>query len=144
MSETTATGVPEHLPGFITPPGETDTTMVNLAIFLLVAVFAIGILYLKLHAIPEKMAHGNHRGQYQIVAILALLALLTHNNLFWIAALLLAAIQFPDFLSPLRSIARSLKRLADANDPAPPEADPAAAARPTQAAETGSAWNDGS
>jgi hypothetical protein len=145
MSDAIPAAVPEHLPYFITPPGETDMMMVNVAIFLVVAIFAVGVFYLKLHAIPEKMAHGNHRGQYQIVAILALIALLTHSNIFWIAALLLAAIQPPDFLSPLRSIARSLRRLADAgaaaaprtvtvppaatDAPAPAPASPAAAAR---------------
>ena len=129
MSETTTVAVPEHLPYFITRPGETDMVMVNVAIFMVLAVFAVGVFYLKLHAIPEKMAHGNHRGQYQIVAILALLALVSHNNIFWIAALLLAAIQLPDFLTPLRSIARSLRRLADAGA-APP---PATAATPSAA-----------
>ena len=44
--------------------------------------------------------------------MLALLALFTHNHLFWIAALLLALVQFPDFSSPLGSMARSLEKLA--------------------------------
>jgi hypothetical protein len=44
-----------------------------------------------------------------VVEILALLALFTHNNLFWVAAILIAAFRVPDFLTPLNSIAESLK-----------------------------------
>lgn len=116
MSDTTSTGVPAHLPGFITPPGETDTLLVVVTIVIVLSVFAIGVVYFKLHALPERMSHGNTRGQYQLVAILALIALFTHNNLFWIAALLLAAIQPPDFLTPITSIASSLRRLARASE----------------------------
>ena len=41
--------------------------------------------------------------------VLAILALFTHNNLFWVAALVLALVKFPDFTSPLNSIAQSLR-----------------------------------
>jgi len=51
------------------------------------------------------------------VAVLGLLALFTHIHLFWIAALLLAMIDLPDFGTPLRSIAESAERIADAADP---------------------------
>jgi hypothetical protein len=47
-----------------------------------------------------------------IIMVLALLALFTHNNIFWVAALLLSAIRLPDFTTPLKSIARSLETLA--------------------------------
>ena len=33
---------------------------------------------------------------------------MTHNNIFWVAALLLAAIKLPDFATPLNAIARSV------------------------------------
>jgi hypothetical protein len=33
---------PHHLPGFITAPGETDVLMVAMAIFLILAVVAVG------------------------------------------------------------------------------------------------------
>jgi hypothetical protein len=42
---------------------------------------------------------------------LALLALFTHNNVFWVAALLLAVVRWPDFSTPLNSIADSLEKL---------------------------------
>jgi hypothetical protein len=43
--------------------------------------------------------------QCEIVAVLGLLALFSLKNAFWIAALLLALIQFPDLSGPRSSIA---------------------------------------
>ena len=45
--------------------------------------------------------------------VLAVLALFTHNHLFWVAALVLALIKIPDFITPLNSIASSLRNMAD-------------------------------
>jgi hypothetical protein len=50
--------------------------------------------------------------QAGIVAVLCLLALFTHNHVFWIIAILLAFIRIPDFETPIYSISDSLKRLA--------------------------------
>lgn len=58
------------------------------------------------------MAHGASKGQLELVAVLGLIALFTHNHLFWIAALLLALIKLPDFASPMNSIANSLRKIA--------------------------------
>jgi hypothetical protein len=54
----------------------------------------------------------------QIVGVLALLALFTHNHIFWIGALLIAMVEFPNFSAPLASMAESLEKLAA--DVAPP------------------------
>ena len=81
---------PHHLPGFITAPGETDVWMVVMGVFLIVAVLSVGNFYLQLHSLPERMAHKSQKLQFEIVAVLGLLALFTHVHLFWIAALLLA------------------------------------------------------
>ena len=116
-----------HLPSFITPPGETDVLFIVVAIATAIATLALGSLYFRLHALPEHMAHRSSRTQYQLVAILALIALFTHNSLFWIAALLLAAVQLPDFMTPLRTIAESAERMAPPPPPAP-EPDTALAA----------------
>ena len=43
--------------------------------------------------------------------MLAILALFTHNNMFWVAALLLSVVRLPEFHSPLKSIAAFLERL---------------------------------
>ena len=58
------------------------------------------------------MAHKSQKLQFEIVAVLGLLALFTHVHLFWIAALLLAMIDLPDFSTPLRSIAGSVEKIA--------------------------------
>lgn len=114
-----------HLPPFITPPGATDWWLVAMGIFLLAMVVGIGVFYLKLHALPEHMAHRGQKVQYEIVAVLALIALFTHNHAFWIVGLLLAMIPIPDFATPLASMARSLGRMAGGPvDDVPPADDP--------------------
>ncbi len=114
-----------YLPPFITAPGETDVLFIAMAIFVLLAVIGIGIFYFKLHALPEQMAHRGQKVQFELVAVLALLALFTHNHLFWIAGLLLAFVPLPDFTTPLRSIASSLDRIAGGAEPAVPAPPPA-------------------
>lgn len=101
----------EHIPGFITDPGQTDYLFVGVAIFLIVIVLIIGNLYFQLHAVPERMAHRTSKVQMEVVAVLALISLFTHNHLFWIAGLLLAFVHIPDFSTPLYSIAQSLGKL---------------------------------
>jgi archaellum biogenesis protein FlaJ (TadC family) len=85
--------------------------MTAMAVFLIVAVVSVGLIYLKLHALPEHMAHRTNKVQLQFVAVLALLALFTHNAVFWIAALLLALVDLPNFSTPMNSIALSLEKL---------------------------------
>jgi hypothetical protein len=89
-----------------------------MAIFVLLAVIGIGVFYLKLHSLPEQMAHRGQKVQFQIVAVLGLLALFTHNHAFWVAGLLLALVPLPDFTTPLSSIAGSLDRIAANAGPA--------------------------
>jgi hypothetical protein len=105
-----------HLPFFITAPGETDVLMWLMGIVLIASVLGIGVLFFWLHSLPERMVH--HRVQFDIVAVLALLSLFTHIHAFWVAALLLALIRFPDFstmdfISPLQRIAGALERVTD-------------------------------
>jgi hypothetical protein len=103
---------PHDLPAFITAPGDTDILMLVVGIVLIVAVLVVGNLYLRLHALPEQMAHKSQKLQFEIVAVLGLLALFTHIHLFWVAGLLLAMVDLPDFGTPLRSIAGSVKTIA--------------------------------
>ncbi len=102
---------PHYLPSFITAPGQSDWLMTVMAVFLLFVVVSAGLIYLKLHALPEHMAHRTSKVQLQFVAVLALLALFTHNAVFWIAALLLALVELPNFSTPMNSIALSLEKL---------------------------------
>lgn len=107
---------PEHLPFFITPPGTTDMMLVNVAVFLVGLVLLGGVVYLALHSLPERMAHKRNAAQFQLIGILGLLGLLTHNGLFWLAALVLAVVEVPDVMGPLRSIARSLEKTSGRED----------------------------
>jgi len=104
---------PHHLPFFLAPGSGTDVLMVVMGIFLVAALIWVGTLYLRLHSLPERMAHKSEKLQFEIVAILGLLALFTHIHLFWVAGLLLAMIDIPDFGTPLRSIAGSVEKIAD-------------------------------
>lgn len=108
---------PHHLPFYIIAPGETDWLMVVTGLLLIGAVFSVGLLYWYLHSLPERMAHKTQKLQFEIVAVLGLIALFTHEHLYWIAALVLAMIELPDFGTPLRSIAGSVERIADGASP---------------------------
>lgn len=136
MADTIHPAAPHHLPPFITGPGETDILMTVMAVVLLVAVLLVGVLYFRLHALPEHIAHRSHKLQLEIVAVLGLLALFTHEHLFWIAGLLLALIDFPDFGGLLGRMARSLEKMAGIKPPedaARPVAEsPTPAAHPTE------------
>jgi hypothetical protein len=112
MSASVHPAAPHHLPGFITAPGETDVLMVLMAVVMIAAVLAVGNLFLKLHTLPERMAHKSQKLQFEIVAVLGLLALFTHQHAFWVAGLLLALVDLPDFGTPLRRIAGSVERMA--------------------------------
>src|SRR5262245_56617860 len=86
--------------------------MVAMAIVLIAAVLGVGTLFLRLHTLPERMAHKSQKLQFEIVAVLGLLALFTHIHAFWVAGLIRAMIDLPDFGSPLRRIASSTEKLA--------------------------------
>jgi hypothetical protein len=103
---------PHKLPPFVTVPGETDILLVAVGVIVLFAVIGVGVFYFRLHALPEQLAHRGQKVQFQIVAVLGLLSLFTHNHLFWIAGLLLAVMPIPDFTTPLTSMARSLRKMA--------------------------------
>ena len=111
--------------------------MTSVLIGLLVLVVLVGTFYLHLHSLPERLAHGKEAPHLELVAVLCLLALFTHNNFFWVAALLLAFIRIPDIATPLASIASSLRKLAGLPDPEPqPEDDHAKPAEDAVALET--------
>ena len=101
-----------HLPSFITAPGQTDVLMVIMAAVLGLSVLAFGILFFRLHSLPEQIAHKSQRLQAELVAVLGLISLFTHMHIFWIAGLVLALIELPDFGTPLNRIAGSAEKLA--------------------------------
>jgi hypothetical protein len=114
-----------HLPFFITPPGETDVLFVIMTIVLIGAVLGIGVFFFWLHSLPERMVHN--KIQFDIVAVLALLSLFTHQHAFWVAALLIALVNFPslslpDFSDLLGRITSSLETIATSRGMAAPPA----------------------
>src|SRR6516164_6456486 len=114
-----------HLPSFITAPGQTDVLMLVVAVILLLFVLMVGVLYFRLHALPERFAHK--KLQFEIVCVLALLAMFTHMHIFWIAGLLLAMVDFPDFSGLLKRIAGSTEKIDD-KSPSKGETEPGALA----------------
>jgi hypothetical protein len=103
---------PHHLPAFIPGPDGSDVLMTVTAVILVLAVLGVGLLFLRLHTLPERIAHKRHKLQFEIVAVLGLLALFTHMHIFWVAGLLLALIDFPDFTGMLGRIAGSVEKIA--------------------------------
>src|SRR3954453_15823326 len=114
LSEQLHPMAPHHLPFYLAPGSGTDVLMVVMGIFLVATVLWVGTLYWKLHSLPERMAHKSHKLQFEIVAVLGLISLFTHLHIFWVAGLLLAMIDLPYFGTPMRSIADSVERIADA------------------------------
>jgi hypothetical protein len=143
MADTIHPAAIEYLPGFITAPGQTDWLFNLVVVFLLAMLLIVGNFYFKLHAIPEQMAHQGKKVQMEIVAVLALISLFTHNHIFWIAGLLLAMVDLPDFSTPFASIARSLEKISGRDTKAevaiitPPEVPVIAPPEPEPKAQTG-------
>jgi hypothetical protein len=115
------------LPSFITVPGQTDTLLGVTAVFMILIIISVGVIYLNIHSLPERMSHRTSQAQAGVVAVLCILALFTHNQIFWVIALLLAFVRIPDFETPLQSISDSLQRLT------PPPTLPVATALPVTA-----------
>ncbi len=103
---------PHDLPVFITAPGQTDVLFVVTTTIVIGMILLVGVMFFWLHSLPERVAHKSKKFQFEIVAILGLLSLFTHQHIFWVAGLLLAFIELPNFSHPLRSMAHSLEKLA--------------------------------
>jgi len=109
---------PHKLPFFLPGADGSDVLLVVMGVFLVGVIFSVGVLYWKLHSLPERMAHKSQKLQFEFVAVLGLISLFTGMHAFWIAGLLLALIDIPDFGTPLRGIAGSVERIADAKSEA--------------------------
>jgi len=114
---------PHHLHWFITAPGNTDLLFVLTGLLVVGSVLGLGLLFLWLHSLPERWGHK--KLQFEIVAMLALISLFTHMHIFWVIALILALIDFPDFTSPLKRLAQATEKLAGIETPSEEEAPPA-------------------
>ena len=103
---------PEHLPFFVTPPGEPDVLFNIMVVFVVLCIVGLGVIFFTIHTLPERMAHRTKKVQLDFVAILGLIALFTNEHIYWIAALILAFIDLPDFLTPMQRIASAVENLA--------------------------------
>lgn len=119
MSASQHPAASHHLPWFITAPGQTDVLSVITTLVMIATVFGIGVIFFRLHSLPERLGHK--KLQFEIVAVLGLLSLFTHVHLFWVAGLILALIDFPDVVTPLQRIARGVESIAHIKPPPEPE-----------------------
>jgi hypothetical protein len=120
MAEALHPAASHHLPAFITAPGDTDILMVVMAVTLVLATLMFGLIFLRLHTLPERMAHKSKKLQFELVAVLGLLSLFTHEHIFWVIGLILALIDIPDFGGMLGRIAGSVESIAGVKPPADP------------------------
>lgn len=102
---------PSHLPPYFANPDGSDSLFTIMTFFVVAVILLLGVLYFTLHALPERMGHKDNHTQLQLISILCIMALFTHNSIFWVLALVLAAFRPPDFAGPLNSIAQSLQSL---------------------------------
>ena len=112
---------PHALPWFVTPPGGTDGLYVVTTLIVIAATVLLGVFFFWLHSLPERMGH--RKLQFEVVSVLALISLFTHMHIFWIIGLLLALVDLPDFINPLRRIADASEKIAGiapATDQQPP------------------------
>lgn len=117
MSATQHPMAPHTLPWFITSPGGTDTLYVITTVVVVIAVMLLGVFFFWLHSLPERMGHK--KLQFEVVAVLGLISLFTHQHIFWIIGLLLAVVDLPDFINPLKRIADAAERIAGTSTEAP-------------------------
>lgn len=122
MSEGIHPAAPHHLPIYIPRPDGSDPLFTVVVVAIVILCLLAGVLYFKLHSLPEQMGERANSTQLQLISVLAILALFTHNNAFWVLALLIAAVRLPDYLTPLQAIAKSLGKIA-ANQPKPAPAE---------------------
>jgi hypothetical protein len=113
-----------HLPFFITPPGQSDVLYNITLIFVIAMIVLTGVIFLTIHSLPERLAHKTKKIQLDIVAVLCLLALLTNEHVLWLAALLLAYIDFPDFVTPITRIAKATEAIAGQEAEETPSSEP--------------------
>jgi hypothetical protein len=103
------------LPWFTPGADGSDPLFTVATISVVAAVALLGVLFFTLHSLPERLGHK--KLQFEIVAVLGLLSLFTHVHAFWVAGLLLALIDLPDFLTPLKRIAAANEKRAGIEAP---------------------------
>ena len=95
MTENIHPMAPQHLPHYFGGPDGGDSLFTMMVFLLVAAIILLGVLYFTLHSLPERMAHKGNATQLQLISILCILALFTHNNLFWVLGSGLGACGIP-------------------------------------------------
>jgi hypothetical protein len=113
-----------HVPSFAPAADGSDFLLSFMTVSMIVTVLAVGLLFFRIHTLPERMAHNSKKIQFELVAVLGLLALFTHQHAFWVAGLLLAFIDLPDITTPLRRAVHALETLANIPPPQDDQAEP--------------------
>jgi multisubunit Na+/H+ antiporter MnhF subunit len=113
----------EHLPFFITAPRDTDVLFNITLVFTIAMIVLTGVVFLTIHSLPDRIAHKSKKVQLDVVCLLCLLSLLTHENILWVAALILAFLDIPDFLTPVNRIAASVETIAEQESAESPSTD---------------------
>jgi hypothetical protein len=105
----------DHMPWFISGPNDGDPLYVITTVCVIAAIVGLGILFFTLHSLPERLGHK--KMQFEVVAVLGLLSLFTHVHAFWVAGLLLALVDLPDFVGPWKRMATSLEKMSGIEPP---------------------------
>jgi len=98
---------PHHIPWFVPSPDGADPLMTVTAVILIAGTLFVGVVFFILHSLPERLGHK--KLQFELVAVLGLISLFTHQHIFWVIALILALVDLPDFKSPLDRMATALE-----------------------------------
>lgn len=106
-----------NLPWFTPGADGSDPLFTFATITVVGVVVLLGVLFFTLHSLPERLGHK--KLQFEIVAVLGLLSLFTHVHAFWVAGLLLALIDLPDFITPLKRMSSALEKMAGIETPGP-------------------------
>ncbi|MEI6858451.1 MAG: hypothetical protein V5788_01450, partial [Shewanella sp.] len=61
----------EHIPSYLAG-ADSDPLMTIMIVVVVALVLIAGVLYFKLHAVPEHIAHGKNHTQIQLIAVLTL------------------------------------------------------------------------
>ncbi|PLU06628.1 hypothetical protein BMJ29_18605 [Sinorhizobium medicae] len=104
------------MPVFITVQRKMDLLFTVMIVIMVLTLLLVGTPYLRRHALPQYPAYFASEANLQVIGALAVVVLFTDNHPFWIAALLLALVKFPDVPSPVRLIVRSLARVNRRNE----------------------------
>ena len=104
--------------------------MVLMGTIMMAVVLGVGVLFLRIHTLPDRIAHKGNKLQFEIVAVLGLLALFTNVHLFWVIGLLLALVDIPDFRRAFGRMARAPERIAPPVSNEPASREPGTAASP--------------